>query len=323
MRETIQRCRLDLSGLVVFTEAASGPYAVTPVLAALAGAETVYAVTRPSRHGTVQEVVAETDELARLAGVRDRIEIVTEKRRDVVARADIVTNSGHVRPIDAEMVGWMKPSAVVPLMYEAWEFREGDVDLDACRRRGIRVAGTREDHPLVDVSSCLGAMAAKLLFEAGLPVCGCNLLLLCDNPFQSYIRDGLVRAGASVELRGGLEGEAGDAGRDAVVVALLPRPGYVVGAPEAEVIGARWPGTVVAQFWGDIDRSALQERGVLCWPETAPRRGHMGILLSDLGPDPIIRLQAAGLKVGEILRKGPGAWSPAEEGLIDRGRAAE
>ena len=50
------------------------------------------------------------------------------RRRPWSPEADVVTNSGHVRPIDAETVAWMKPTAVVPLMYEAWEL--------AARRRG-------------------------------------------------------------------------------------------------------------------------------------------------------------------------------------------
>ena len=63
--------------------------------------------------------------------------------------ADIVTNSGHVRPIDARIAGWMRPDAVVPLMFEAWEIDMGrdDVDLAALRDRGIRYAGTNERHP--------------------------------------------------------------------------------------------------------------------------------------------------------------------------------
>ena len=296
MREAIQRCHLDLSGLVVFTEAASGTYVVTPVLAAWAGAKTVYAVTRSGPYGTIDEVAAQTDDLARQAGVSDRIEIVTEKRRDIVAQADIITNSGHVRPVDAEMVSWMKSSAVIPLMYEAWEFRRGDVDLSACRRRGIPVAGTKENHPAVDVSSWLGLMAVKLLFDAGLPVHGCKLLLLCDNPFQSFLREALAAAGACVELRGGLAGATEHAGRDAVLVALLPQATYRIGAREAEVIARCWNKTVVTQFWGDIDREALQANGVPFWPKTAPARGHMGILPSELGPDPVVRLQAGGSK---------------------------
>src|SRR5690606_1365873 len=50
MRAAIARCRLDLSGLTVLTEAASGAYVVTPVLAALAGAARVIAVTRTTRY---------------------------------------------------------------------------------------------------------------------------------------------------------------------------------------------------------------------------------------------------------------------------------
>src|SRR5262249_23463108 len=113
MRESVERCRLDLSGAIVFTEAASGPYAVTPVLAALAGAERVHALTRSSPYGTVEAIAEQTEALAQQAGVGGRISVVTEKRSDLIRRADIVTNSGHVRPLDAETIGWMKPTAVV------------------------------------------------------------------------------------------------------------------------------------------------------------------------------------------------------------------
>jgi len=324
MQEAVHRCRLDLSGLVVFTEAASGAYVVTPILAALAGARTVYALTRSSPHGTIDEVAAQTNILARLAGVRDRVEIVMEKRPENVARADIVTNCGHVRPVDAAMVDWMKPSAVVPLMYEAWEFREGDVDLAACHRRGIRVAGTWEDHPAVGLSSYLGVMAVKQLFDAGLPAHGCNLLVLCDNPFRPFLKEGLVRSGARVAVQNSLSKAGRNAGRDGVLVALRPQAGCRIGAAEAEWIGRRWPGTVVAQFWGDIDRHALEAHGVRFWPPKAPALGHMGILPSAIGPDPIVRLQAGGLKVGEILSRAAGHLTPSDERLVQLlGKARE
>jgi hypothetical protein len=50
------------------TEAASGAYAVTPVLAAMAKAASVFALARTSRYGTSAEVSAETVALARMAG---------------------------------------------------------------------------------------------------------------------------------------------------------------------------------------------------------------------------------------------------------------
>ena len=53
LRETF---RLDLTQLVVYTEAASGTYLHTPILAACAGAERVYALARDSSYGSAADV---------------------------------------------------------------------------------------------------------------------------------------------------------------------------------------------------------------------------------------------------------------------------
>jgi hypothetical protein len=301
MRAAIERCQLDLSGSVVLTEAASGAYVVTPVLAAMAGAEYVYALTRSTRYGTLKEVAAQTLELASLVGVQDRIEVITQKCREVVSQANIVTNSGHIRPIDAEMIAWMKPTAVISLMYEAWEFRPGDVDLATCRQSGILVADICERHPAVDVFSFLGMIAVKLLMDARVSVYASRILLLCDNPFGPFIERGLLSAGASVDTVNSLPGVKGGETYDAILVALQPRLAPVLPAEDLHTIAHSWPGAVIAQLWGDIDRSVLSTTDVPVWPLEAPAPGHMGILLSDIGPEPVVRLQAGGLKSGELL----------------------
>jgi hypothetical protein len=305
MRAAIERCQLDLSGRVVLTEAASGAYVVTPVLAAMAGAKHVYALTRQTHYGTVEDVKAETLELSSISGVNDRIEVISQKSQEVVSQADIVTNCGHVRPIDATMIGWMKPTAVIPLMYEAWEFRPDDVDLAACRQRTVLVGGTNERHPAVDVFSSLGILSIKLLMDAGIAVYASHILLLCDNPFAPYIEQGLRNAGARPEIHERVSDAAVTTSYDAVLVALQPRDEPVLLAADAVMIAERWPGAVVAQLWGDLDRSAFSAADVPVWPLETPSPGHMGILLSSVGPEPIVRLQAAGLKVGELLSQPP------------------
>src|SRR5262249_8866405 len=150
MLDALAESKLRLGGHLVITEAASGAYVVTPVLAALAGAR-VQAFTRTSRFGTFEEVAAATRDLAARAGVLDRIEIVAERGRLRVEEADVVTTSGHLRPLDAALIARLRPGTALPLMFEAWEFRASDLDLDACRRRGVQVAGTNERHPAVDV----------------------------------------------------------------------------------------------------------------------------------------------------------------------------
>lgn len=304
MQAAIASSRLDLTDRVVMTEAASGAYVVTPVLAAMAGAAEVIARTRATRYGTVDQITDATLALAELAGVRDRIRVVAEKTHEDVARADIITNSGHLRPLDADAIGWMKPSAVIPLMFEAWEYRPGDLDLDAARRKGIAVAGTNERHPAVDVFSYLGVMAVKLLLDAGVAVYGSTILLLCDNPFSGFIERGLSAAGAHVLSADSVANARFPARNlDAVLVALRPAATPVLTAADACLIAGRWPGAVIAQYWGDVDRDALTSNGLTVWPPQPPPLGHMGILPSGVGPEPIVRLQAGGLKVGEVLLK--------------------
>jgi hypothetical protein len=303
MQGAVRRLDLDLTGRSVVTEAATGAYGVTPILAALAGADRVCALARDSAYGSSAAVAAYTYSLAGFAGVERRIEVVESKRDAGLGDADIVTNSGHLRPLDRQTVGRMKRGAAIPLMYEAWELRRGDVDLEACRRRGIRVGGTNERHPAVDVFSFLGLMAVKLLTDAGVSVYGARLLLLCDNPFRVFIERGLTAAGAAVEARAHVSEGTVDARFDAVVVALRPCGVPVLTANDIELLAEVAPGSVVAQFWGDVDRDALTEAGVPVWPEVPPRPGHMGILPSAVGPEPVVRLQAAGLKVGQVLCK--------------------
>jgi hypothetical protein len=124
---------LDLSGFTVLAEADSGPYVVTPFIAVLAGADRVLSITRDSQYAKPEEVIAQTRALEVLCELEDRVEIYTVRSLDLFAEADIVTNLGFVRPIDTETVAAMKPTAIIPLMCETWEFGLGDVDLGACR----------------------------------------------------------------------------------------------------------------------------------------------------------------------------------------------
>src|SRR5688572_10905388 len=73
--ETVERLRLDLAGLTVYTEAASGPYLWTPLLAAAAGAR-VIAVAADSEHHAAARVERETLALARRWRLERRLRIV-------------------------------------------------------------------------------------------------------------------------------------------------------------------------------------------------------------------------------------------------------
>src|SRR3954469_5702432 len=83
MREAVDRCDLNLAGLTVLTEAASGAYVVTPVLAAMAGAGVV-AVAAGNAYSAAEEIRKLTLRVAELADVSGRIEFVDRKEPAVV-----------------------------------------------------------------------------------------------------------------------------------------------------------------------------------------------------------------------------------------------
>lgn len=306
----IRRCGLDLSNLTVLTEAATGAYAMTPIIAALAGAQKVFALARDSRYGSVAEIDEKLNDLARFVGVAEHLEVFEGDPVTVAASVDIVTNSGHLRPIDSVLIDQLPERAVIALMYEIWEFRQSDIDVTACRRRSIPIAGVNERHPGIDVFSFLGPLAVKLLHAAGIAVYQTPVIVLCDNPFAPYIERGLNGLGAKVTLVSEIAAIPSGVS-DVLLVALRPGIKPVIDAAAAALIAEKMPSALLAQYWGDIDRHALDAAGILVWPPLEPKPGHMAILLSDLGPEPVIRLQAGGLRAAEMVyRMGSQACFP-------------
>ncbi|MBK7639026.1 MAG: hypothetical protein IPJ22_02965 [Bacteroidetes bacterium] len=57
---------------------------------------------------------------------------------------------------------------------------------------------------------------------------------------------------------------------------------------------------LILRFAGHIDTDYLDTHKIAYYPKNV-KSGHMGILLSDIGNDSVIRLQAGGLKVGQLL----------------------
>jgi len=298
----IDRLKLDLSGLNVVTEAATGAYACTAVIAAMAGARVHACARDTARHGSAADAISATRDLARMAGVETRISFSLGIPPGALHDCDILTNSGRIRPITRSMVDALPAKSLIALMFEAWEFRGTDLDLDACRDHGVRIAAVNEHHPDVAVFPFLGPLCVRLLGDAGMQIARRRIAILCDNPFAPFLLDGLSAAGADVGLFGCLAQFTRERW-DAVVLALLPCD-TPLGWSDLAFIAERAPGALLAQFWGDIDREAASALGMRVCPAAEPGRGHMGILLNRLGHEPIVRLQAGGLKAAEIVWRG-------------------
>jgi len=305
---------LDLTGLVVLTEAATGPYLYTPLLAARAGA-TVRALAADSRYGLAADVAADTRAAAGRMGLE--VEVVAARTLELFASADIVTNTGPLRPLDALAVGAMAPHAVIPLMWETWEHRPDEVDLRACAARGVVCLGTRESPPPLAYDGYLAATAARMLFELGLELYKTRVLLVGAGlgdpiarglpPMGCEVCWAADAPGADLPLAGLPDHWAAEGARyDAILLAehrdfreILGPAGVLTPSTLADA----QPALAVGVIAGGADASALRAAGLRVFPERLRPARYMSYQPVALGPRPVLELYAAGLAVGQAMSR--------------------
>lgn len=306
IKTTLESLKLNLSGLSVLTEAASGPFVVTSVMAKLAGAKRVMALTRDSEYARTDEVIEQTQVLESLCGLAKGVEIYPARSLELFSDADIVTNLGFVRPIDGEAVGAMKPTAVVSLMCETWEVRRQDIDLEACRRKGIAFLGTNEDYPPLEVFNYSAWLCLKMLFAAQIEVFKSRLLVVGSDKFASVITKQFRNCGLLARTVPNLRNTGSFQEIDALVIADYSRKEMIIG-PQGDLtayeLANRATGLTIIQFAGQIDLKTLEETGFHVYPGVSMGPTRMAKTLAELGAKPVIELHGLGLKVGEVLAR--------------------
>ncbi|WP_436911306.1 hypothetical protein [Halosimplex marinum] len=315
--DAIEEFDLDLSGQTVFTELGSNDYLFTPVIASLAGADQVYAITEDSKYGTVDALTSELAQVREYFGLDDNIEVVERKQESNIGSADIVTNSGFVRPIDQETIDLMKPTAVIPLMWETWEFREDELNLDYARENNVLVLGTNE-YFLYENN---GFLVTKLLFELGLGVYKDNILILASGRIRESISDfftsldvdhAILTLDEDLDPTERANHVGVDEARaqldqfDAIVVAehyhdteLLSEDGLI----PPSLVKERNPIMKVAHICGSIDEDAVTNAGLELHPRPTAPFGHMTVSAAHLDSHAVLELNTAGLRVGEIMSR--------------------
>jgi hypothetical protein len=322
LQHIIQDLNIQLLNECVLTEAASGAYSCTPILAALVGAE-VHAFARDSKYGSARECINEVQALAELCGVSSLIHFHLEKDEMPWERATVITNSGALRPLDSAVLERVSASCRIPLMFEAWEFRSQDLDLDFCKSKGIPVAGTNERHAQVDVFGYLGDMVVRQIQDAKQTPYRNKFIVVSNNDFTPYLCTPLVNMSEGVGVYCPLEYKSeienlkatylGDWNETEIPDAWKSASAVIyTGSPFSENLWKKFPllnlevwknlnSPLFLRFAGDLNEADFIQHKLEFHPANVPA-GHMGILPSAIGWDPIIRLQAGSLKVAELMR---------------------
>ncbi len=310
---------LDLQDLEVVTELASGPYFYLPFSALLAGAK-VNLVGKDSPYGKFTDLRKSFEDTARKLKI-DHFEIhhgsIPER---VWSQADIVTNSYMLRPITPSQISLMKHSSVIPLMWETWEFRHTDFCIKSCIENSVTVVGTNENGPKLNMFPLNGMLAMKLLFELKCEIYENELVLLGSSKSGEYTARALEALGISFDwyTQTGDEREnrcypyselrniLGKQYLDAIICNESCFYQELVGQESALSffeLKQAFPYLKWAHIYGTIDVKQLQESGIRHSPKKIRPAKFMSYQPSELGDKPVIKLNAVGLKVGELVTR--------------------
>jgi len=322
MKSAINRIGLDLRGQNVLTEAGSGHYMLTPIIAALAGANHVTAKTRNSRWGAAHDIKLNTLRLANELQVDSKIEITEADAIHYADHAHIVTNLGFVRPITRQFIEKLPVDAAIALMWEPWEYRSQDLDLRACIDCGIPVIATNENHANVSTFRFVGLLALKLLFEAQVEVCGLNILVIGSNPFGSVCLEALSSAGANVFLHDPTqkwppnEDDFLEPLIDALILVEHRYSGELLGKNSGPILAALIKARIpVIHICGNVDEDFLSENNCYKYPHESAPFGYMTVTTAYLGAKPVVDLHCAGLHAASLVSRARGSGATIHEAI--------
>lgn len=301
----ISHYALNLSGATVLTEVANGPYQYNALIPLLAGAKKVLVYARDTAFGSADDNYQSFVSYAQALGV-SQFEIVEELTTQDLRSVNIVTNSGHLRPFGKDFLARFSPRTTLCLMWEPWEMREGEIDLDYCDERGILVLGTNEHEPPCDMRKYSAPLAVKLMLETGSALVNEQVVVVGDQKTLAIpmVKD-LAAAGLNIKHQSVKEMQEWSRNGCPPMTYLLLAEHHaneLLLGESGMVPITTLPATLhtVAVISGQVSVKELNNAGIRVFPDKLSPAGYMSYQTYELGIEPVVDLFTAGLKVGEL-----------------------
>lgn len=305
INEARSALNLNLAGLTILTEAASNIFVVTPLIALAGQAKKVYALCQNSQYGNYKTIAHNTYRMAQKMGLDiSKLDIIAKNKFKAHREINIVTNLGHVRPLDKKILSLFQRGTVLSYMCEAWEYRPSDLDLKFCQKYDLPVFGVNEEHPLVNCFCETGLIALKLIFEAKISLIGARIAIISRDKFGREILKSIRHFNQKTVLINHFENIKKRLNNlDLIIIADYQYPKTIIGSKgiiSPEILKKQSPNVKIIQFCGHSNLKDIKKAGISVYPNFELESQRMFQTLGDISYKAVIRLYTAGLKVGEI-----------------------
>ncbi len=299
LKKSFDKFKINLSDKNILTEAATGNYICTPILAALGGAN-VTAFAKESNYGSFAEIENQIYSCADSLGVSGRIRITKDLNNEDLSNIDLVTNTGFLRPINSTLISRLKSDCVIPLMWEPWEFRPKELDIDACRRKGIKVYGTNESDDRLKTMDYIGFICIFFLLKEKRTPLSTNILVIGCKKFTTPIFKILSSNNynfETVESENKIDSKIVDK-FDTIIIAEHSLNNLIVGATDDALINENILSQdhLIIHIAGNVDFGKIKSKK---YPENPANFGYMSYTTDFIDPSAVFDLHAGGLKVAE------------------------
>lgn len=309
VKQFIKELELDLRGLTIITELGSNNYMLTPIIGILAGAEKVIAFVSDSSYGKSDEIILSFNENFPESVFQSKIEIKKVLTKGDYSKADIITNSRPLRPINRSKIKNFSPNTIVLLMYDIWEIRDFDIDVKECNKNNIMIAGTNESTNFFPIFEYCGLLATKMAFEAGYEIRQNNILIWSRDEFGETIKKEFEALGANKIIM---------TTDFSVVEKQIESLDFIFLTDYHEtrsftnndnffnlkLLKEKNKNIGIIHLYGEIDHSYCKKNSISLFPYKNGYSSKMSLTLDYLGLIPLIKLLTASFKVGECLIKG-------------------
>jgi len=296
IKYSIDKFNLNLKDKIILTEGATRDYISTPIIADLAGAKRVYAFERESSYGSYEDIEEGFEKYFKY-NPNSNIKLI-KSLKEIDTPIDIVTNVGLLRPIDEKVLNLLDSSSVITLMYEPWEFRDSDIDLELATKKGIKVYGTNEHDKRLLTMDYIGYMVLYFLLDWRITYFSNKKIVIVGSeefvePIERILRQNQYRVSVTTNY----DNPFIDYNADIFIIAEHRKPILVLGDKSAYIDGEYLDvEQKVLHICGNVDFKNLK---VQYLPSNPAPFGYMSYRTDYIDSMALVDLQTGSLKVAE------------------------
>lgn len=304
IKNAINEFQLDLSGEIVLSELGTNEYAYVSFIPIIANAKKVIIICKDN--SLSENLKLDFINFANYFNISSDSYLFLNKKDLVNVKHEItiISNCGNVRPIDSFLIDGMNQLKVVGLMYDAWELRGSDVDVEFLSKNKIKLVAVNETHSNHDIFSYVGPLSTKLCFDSNHEVLNENILVWSGDEFGNYISKFLKNFGANQVILTNQKEVFYENLSDLDIVILVDynfEGEYfgVNGFFDEKMINNKNPSITFIHMFGKLNSKENLE----IFPLIEGNTKKMSKTFSYLGFNPLYRLISAGFKVCEEVLK--------------------